>query len=50
MIFFYKGATDGFDVSGNHNIVRNVEVTNGDECVTVKNPTYNFTAENIICH
>jgi len=44
------GETDGFDVSGNNNYVHNVEVTNGDECVTVKNPTTNFLAENIVCH
>jgi len=44
------GETDAFDVSGNNNYVHNVEVTNGDECVTVKNPTTNFLAENIVCH
>lgn len=44
------GETDGFDVSGNNNYVHDVEVTNGDECVTVKNPTTNFRAENIVCH
>jgi len=44
------GETDAFDISGNNNYVHDVEVTNGDECVTVKNPTTNFRAENIICH
>jgi len=44
------GETDAFDVSGDNNYVHDVEVTNGDECVTVKNPTTNFLAENIICH
>jgi len=44
------GETDAFDISGNNNYVHNVEVTNGDECVTVKNPTTNFRAENIVCH
>jgi len=44
------GETDAFDISGNNNHVHNVEVTNGDECVTVKNPTTNFLAENIVCH
>jgi len=44
------GETDGFDISGDGNWVHDVEVTNGDECVTVKNPSSNFLAENIICH
>jgi len=44
------GETDAFDISGNNNYVHDVEVTNGDECVTVKNPTTNFLAENVICH
>jgi len=44
------GETDGFDISGNNNYVHDVEVTNGDECVTVKTPTDGFRAENIICH
>jgi len=44
------GETDAFDISGNNNYVHNVEVTNGDECVTVKTPTNGFLAENIVCH
>jgi rhamnogalacturonan hydrolase len=44
------GTTDAFDVSGDNNYVHDVEVTNGDECVTVKTPTNNFRAENVICH
>jgi len=44
------GETDAFDISGNNNHVHDVEVTNGDECVTVKTPTNGFLAENIICH
>jgi len=44
------GETDAFDVSGNNNYVHDVQITNGDECVTVKNPTQNFFAENIICN
>ena len=43
------GATDGFDVSGFNNHVHNVQVENGDECVTVKTPTNYFLAENITC-
>jgi len=44
------GETDGFDMSGENNYVHDVQVTNGDECVTVKTPTKNFRAENIICY
>jgi len=44
------GETDAFDMSGNNNYVHDVEVTNGDECVTVKTPTDGFIAENIVCH
>jgi len=44
------GETDAFDISGENNYIHDVEVTNGDECVTVKTPTKNFLAENIICH
>ncbi|KAI8823723.1 pectin lyase-like protein [Fimicolochytrium jonesii] len=43
------GETDAFDVSGNNNYVHDVFVRNGDECVTVKTPTTNFRAENIVC-
>ncbi|KAI8589326.1 glycoside hydrolase family 28 protein [Geranomyces variabilis] len=43
------GETDGIDISGNNNYVHDVSVENGDECVTVKSPTTNFKAENIIC-
>ncbi|KIY42989.1 glycoside hydrolase family 28 protein [Fistulina hepatica ATCC 64428] len=44
------GETDAYDISGDNNYVHDVEVTNGDECVTVKSPTNGFLAENIICH
>jgi len=44
------GETDAFDMSGDNNYVHDVVVTNGDECVTVKTPTKNFRAENIVCH
>ncbi|KAJ3172334.1 hypothetical protein HDU87_007930 [Geranomyces variabilis] len=43
------GETDGIDISGTNNYVHDVSVENGDECVTVKSPTTNFKAENIIC-
>lgn len=44
------GETDAFDMSGENNYVHDVQVTNGDECVTVKTPTKNFLAENIVCY
>ncbi|KAJ3084938.1 hypothetical protein HK100_009216, partial [Physocladia obscura] len=43
------GATDGIDISGNNNIVRNVAVQNGDECVTVKSPANGIFVENVVC-
>ncbi|KAJ3021535.1 hypothetical protein HKX48_008297 [Thoreauomyces humboldtii] len=43
------GETDGIDVSGNYNHVHDVQVENGDECVTVKSPTTHFRAENLVC-
>ncbi|KAI8843805.1 pectin lyase fold/virulence factor [Chytriomyces cf. hyalinus JEL632] len=43
------GTTDGIDIAGNNNIVRNVSVENGDECVTVKTPTNGVLIENITC-
>ncbi|KAJ3050425.1 hypothetical protein HK097_008621 [Rhizophlyctis rosea] len=43
------GGTDGFDMSGNDNVVHDVDITNGDECVTVKTPSKNFFAYKMIC-
>ncbi|KAJ3020048.1 hypothetical protein HKX48_001406 [Thoreauomyces humboldtii] len=43
------GETDGIDISGDSNYVHDVSVEGGDECVTVKSPTTNFLAENIVC-
>ncbi|KAI8919888.1 glycoside hydrolase family 28 protein [Powellomyces hirtus] len=43
------GETDGINFSGNNNSARDITVTGGDECVTVKSPTKNFRAENIVC-
>ena len=44
------GETDGIDISGSNNWVHDVEVTNGDECVTVKSPSKNFLIESIYCN
>lgn len=44
------GETDAFDVSGSNIWVHDVEVTNGDECVTVKSPANNFLFESIYCN
>ncbi|KAG9002185.1 hypothetical protein FRB94_013196 [Tulasnella sp. JGI-2019a] len=49
------GGSDGVDISGayffgvNH-WVHDVEVTNRDECVTIKNPASNFLIERIWCN
>ncbi|KAF4536996.1 Rhamnogalacturonase b protein [Lasiodiplodia theobromae] len=44
------GATDGVDVWGENLWVHDVEVSNGDECVTVKSPAKNFLIESIHCN
>ncbi|KDR70167.1 hypothetical protein GALMADRAFT_255018 [Galerina marginata CBS 339.88] len=44
------GGSDGIDISGNNHWVHDVEVTNRDECVTVKSPSSNFLIENIWCN
>ncbi|KAL9063151.1 MAG: hypothetical protein Q9157_008381 [Trypethelium eluteriae] len=44
------GETDGVDVWGSNIWVHDVEVTNGDECVTVKSPAKNFLIESIYCN
>ncbi|KAI9688333.1 MAG: hypothetical protein M1822_001281 [Bathelium mastoideum] len=44
------GETDGIDVWGENIWVHDVEVTNGDECVTVKSPAKNFLIESIYCN
>nr|GAT55857.1 pectin lyase-like protein [Mycena chlorophos] len=49
IIASHIGETDGYDMSGNNNYVHDVNVENGDECVTVKTPTNGFLAENIVC-
>ncbi|KAJ5658402.1 RGase C [Penicillium longicatenatum] len=44
------GETDAFDVSGSNIWVHDVEITNGDECVTVKSPSSNFRIGSIFCN
>ncbi|RDW91744.1 hypothetical protein BP5796_01138 [Coleophoma crateriformis] len=44
------GATDGIDVTGDNMWLHDIEVTNGDECVTVKSPASNFLIQGIYCN
>ncbi|KAG8918871.1 hypothetical protein FRC00_011992, partial [Tulasnella sp. 408] len=44
------GGSDGIDISGVNHWVHDVEVTNRDECVTVKTPASNFLIERIWCN
>ncbi|KAL9111528.1 MAG: hypothetical protein Q9227_004016 [Pyrenula ochraceoflavens] len=45
-----EGGLDGIDVWGKNVHIHDVEVTNKDECVTVKNPSNNMLIENIYCN
>jgi rhamnogalacturonan hydrolase len=44
------GETDGIDIWSDNIWVHDVEVTNGDECVTVKSPASNLLIESIHCN
>lgn len=44
------GGSDGIDVSGSNIWIHDVEVTNRDECVTIKNPSSNHLIERIWCN
>ncbi|KAK2627152.1 hypothetical protein QTJ16_003118 [Diplocarpon rosae] len=44
------GGLDGIDVMGTNIHVHDVEVTNRDECVTVKSPSSDVLIENIYCN
>lgn len=44
------GETDAIDIWGQNIWVHDVEVTNGDECVTVKSPSKNILIESIHCN
>ncbi|KUJ11439.1 pectin lyase-like protein [Mollisia scopiformis] len=45
-----EGGLDGIDVWGFNIYIHDVEVTNKDECVTVKNPSNHILIENIYCN
>ena len=44
------GETDAIDVWGSNMYIHDIEVTNGDECVTTKSPAQNFLIEDIYCN
>ncbi|EJD02525.1 rhamnogalacturonan-hydrolase [Fomitiporia mediterranea MF3/22] len=44
------GGSDGVDVWGTNHWIHDVEVTNRDECVTVKSPSTNILVERIWCN
>lgn len=44
------GGLDGIDTSGTNLWYHDIEVTNKDECVTIKNPSTNVLVENIYCN
>ncbi|CAK7227785.1 hypothetical protein SEUCBS140593_006693 [Sporothrix eucalyptigena] len=45
-----KGGLDGIDVSGANMWLHDIEVSNRDECVTIKNPSQYMLIENIYCN
>lgn len=45
-----EGGLDGIDVWGTNIWIHDVEVTNKDECVTVKNPSDHLLIEDIYCN
>jgi len=45
-----EGGLDGIDVWSTNIHIHDVEVTNKDECVTVKSPSTNILVENIFCN
>jgi rhamnogalacturonan hydrolase len=45
-----RGSLDGIDVWGSNIHIHDVEVSNKDECVTVKNPSDHLLIENIFCN
>ncbi|PVG00146.1 rhamnogalacturonase [Serendipita vermifera] len=44
------GGSDGIDISGENHWVHDVEVTNRDECVTIKSPAHHILVERIWCN
>lgn len=45
-----EGGLDGIDVSGSNMWIHDIEVSNRDECVTIKNPSKNMLIEQIYCN
>jgi rhamnogalacturonan hydrolase len=45
-----EGGLDGIDVWSTNIHIHDVEVTNKDECVTVKSPSKNILIENVFCN
>ncbi|CAK7214192.1 hypothetical protein SBRCBS47491_002065 [Sporothrix bragantina] len=45
-----KGGLDGIDVSGTNMWLHDIEVSNRDECVTIKDPSQYMLIENIYCN
>ncbi|KAF4984880.1 hypothetical protein FZEAL_33 [Fusarium zealandicum] len=45
-----KGGLDGIDVWGSNIWIHDIEVSNKDECVTVKNPSDHLLIENVFCN
>ncbi|ORY57786.1 RGase A [Pseudomassariella vexata] len=45
-----EGGLDGIDIWGSNIHVHDIQVTNRDECVTVKSPANNMLIENIHCN
>ncbi|KAM0212481.1 hypothetical protein ACHAPA_008805 [Fusarium lateritium] len=45
-----RGGLDGIDVWGSNIHIHDVEVSNKDECVTVKNPSDHLLIENVFCN
>ena len=44
------GSYDGVDVVGTNYWVHDIEVTNRDECVSVKSPSNHALVENLVCN
>lgn len=46
----YEGGLDGIDVWGDNMWIHDIEVSNKDECVTVKDPSSNLLIEQVHCN
>jgi rhamnogalacturonan hydrolase len=45
-----EGGLDGIDVSGSNMWIHDIEVSNRDECVTIKNTAQHMLIEQIYCN